>query len=71
MSDPMLAYKNGAFLDGPDARPLRILAEYLQPLRELRRAHVHDTVVFFGSARFETDAESPAFAKSRTTRRSP
>ena len=27
-----LAYKNEAFLDGDDARPLRILAEYLQPL---------------------------------------
>jgi len=52
---PKLAYKDGAFLDGPDARPLRILAEYLQPLRELRRARVHDTVVFFGSARLRED----------------
>jgi uncharacterized protein (TIGR00730 family) len=52
---PTLAYKNAAFLDGPDARSLRILAEYLQPLRELRRAHVHDTVVFFGSARLRED----------------
>ena len=50
-NSPTLAYKNAAFLDGPDARSLRILAEYLQPLRELRRAHIHDTVVFFGSAR--------------------
>jgi uncharacterized protein (TIGR00730 family) len=53
--NPTLAYKNAAFLDGPDARSLRILAEYLQPLRELRRAHVHDTVVFFGSARLHED----------------
>jgi uncharacterized protein (TIGR00730 family) len=52
---PTLAYKNGAFIEGPEARPLRIVAEYLQPLLELRRAHVHDTVVFFGSARLRED----------------
>ena len=46
-----LAYRNLAFLDSDDARPLRILAEYLEPLRRFRREHVHDTVVFFGSAR--------------------
>ena len=50
-----LKLANVAFLDGPDARSLRILAEYLQPLRELRRARVHDTVVFFGSARLRED----------------
>ena len=46
-----LAYRNQAFIDTEDARPLRILAEYLAPLRAFRRARVHDTVVFFGSAR--------------------
>jgi uncharacterized protein (TIGR00730 family) len=52
MSDqPTLAYKDAAFLDGPEARSLRILAEYLHPLHALRRARVHDTIVFFGSAR--------------------
>ena len=46
-----LAYKNEAFLDSDDARPLRILAEYLQPFRAFHHARVCDTVVFFGSAR--------------------
>jgi uncharacterized protein (TIGR00730 family) len=46
-----LAYKNDAFLDSNDARPIRILGEYLEPLGHLRREDVHDTVVFFGSAR--------------------
>jgi uncharacterized protein (TIGR00730 family) len=46
-----LAYRDPEFLDSEDARPLRILAEYLDPLRRFRRARVHDTVVFFGSAR--------------------
>jgi uncharacterized protein (TIGR00730 family) len=52
---PLLAYKDAAFLDGPDARSLRILAEYLGPLQALRRARVHDTIVFFGSARLTED----------------
>ncbi len=57
MSDPdapsrrPLAYDNAGFLSSDDARPLRILAEYLEPLQRFRSAGVHDTIVFFGSAR--------------------
>ncbi|MFL5308440.1 MAG: TIGR00730 family Rossman fold protein [Polyangia bacterium] len=50
-SDPVLAYRDQAFLDTDDARPLRILAEYLAPMRALREQQVRDTIVFFGSAR--------------------
>jgi uncharacterized protein (TIGR00730 family) len=50
-----LAYENAAFTDSDDARPIRILAEYLEPLRRFRLEHVHDTVVFFGSARVQPD----------------
>jgi uncharacterized protein (TIGR00730 family) len=50
-----LAYKDEAFLDSDDARPLRILAEYLQPMHAFRRENVADTVVFFGSARLAQD----------------
>ncbi len=50
-SDPLLAYRDQSFLDSEDARPLRILAEYLAPLRALREQGVRDTIVFFGSAR--------------------
>ena len=46
-----VAYKDETFLDSDDARPLRILAEYLQPLHAFARADVADTIVFFGSAR--------------------
>jgi uncharacterized protein (TIGR00730 family) len=46
-----LAYRNRHFLESDEARPLRILAEYLAPLERFRRERVHDTVVFFGSAR--------------------
>ena len=37
-----------------DARPIRILAEYLDPLRRFREANIQDTVVFFGSARIDS-----------------
>ena len=53
--DPMLAYRDAAFLDSDAARPLRILAEYLQPLDAFARERVHDTIVFFGSARLRAD----------------
>ena len=46
-----VAYKNEEFLDSDDARPLRILAEYLEPMYAFHRAQVCDTIVFFGSAR--------------------
>jgi uncharacterized protein (TIGR00730 family) len=46
-----LAYEDDAFLSSADGRPVRILAEYLEPLRRLREERVHDTIVFFGSAR--------------------
>jgi uncharacterized protein (TIGR00730 family) len=49
-SQPM-AYLLPEFLTSDEARPLRILSEYLEPLRRFREQHIQDTVVFFGSAR--------------------
>jgi len=46
-----VAYRNEEFLDSPDARALRILSEYLEPLSHFRDQMVEDTIVFFGSAR--------------------
>ena len=51
MDEQRLAYENPEFLKTPDARPIRILAEYLDPLRRFRKENIQDTVVFFGSAR--------------------
>jgi uncharacterized protein (TIGR00730 family) len=50
-----VAYLNEPFLNSPDARVLRILAEYLEPLAHFRRQKIRDTVVFFGSARIAED----------------
>ena len=46
------AYEDEDFLNGPDGRALRILAEYQAPMARFRRERIQDTVVFFGSARF-------------------
>jgi uncharacterized protein (TIGR00730 family) len=54
---PEIAYQDQAFLDSDAARPLRILAEYLQPFARFLEAQVQGTVVFFGSARL--GPESP------------
>src|SRR5947209_7549955 len=48
-----VAYQNEPFLSSPDGRILRILAEYQEPLARFRREQIQDTVVFFGSARFQ------------------
>ncbi len=48
-----LAYENQPFLNSPDGRILRILSEYQEPLARFRREQIQDTVVFFGSARFQ------------------
>jgi uncharacterized protein (TIGR00730 family) len=55
MTHPTLAYRNPGFLESDDARPIRILSEYLAPLHAFRKARVQDTVVFFGSARASGD----------------
>ncbi|GAC1414350.1 MAG: LOG family protein [Acidobacteriaceae bacterium] len=47
-----LAYENPDFLNSPDGRIFRILAEYQEPMARFRRERIQDTVVFFGSARF-------------------
>jgi uncharacterized protein (TIGR00730 family) len=53
-----LAYENPGFVNGPDGRLLRLVAEYLEPLGRFRREQIQDTVVFFGSARFRGREEA-------------
>lgn len=48
-----LAYREEAFLQSQDSRPLRILSEYLWPLSHFQDERIQDTIVFFGSARIQ------------------
>ena len=59
-SEPEKAYKDLEFLNSPDARTVRLLAEYLHPQRRLRQERVKDTIVFFGSARLKARADAQA-----------
>ena len=54
---PTKAYHDMRFLNSSDARVLRMLSEYLEPASRLRWQRVHDTIVFFGSARAERNAK--------------
>ena len=45
------AYNNSEFLNSPDARVIRIMAEYIEPTERFIRHNVSGAVVFFGSAR--------------------
>lgn len=49
--NPEKAYKNLSFLNAPPARHIRILCEYEEPRQRFLQHGVHDTLVFFGSAR--------------------
>ena len=53
-----LAYENPGFLNSADGRMMRIMAEYAEPLARFRRERIQDTVVFFGSARFQGKEEA-------------
>src|SRR5574341_698986 len=54
MTSQPLAYLMPEFLESDDARPVRILSEYLEPMRRFRDQDIQDTVVFFGSARIRS-----------------
>jgi uncharacterized protein (TIGR00730 family) len=51
---PKVPHQDPAFLESTAARPIRILAEYLHPLVQLKKEGIGDTIVMFGSARIES-----------------
>jgi uncharacterized protein (TIGR00730 family) len=80
MKKPVIArkaYDNRDFLRSSEARPIRILSEYLEPLTRLRSHKVNSTILFFGSSRatpgpkpgpltrYYWDAEELAFLLAR------
>jgi uncharacterized protein (TIGR00730 family) len=54
------AYLNQRFIESREARGLRILAEYVEPLARFRRFRVDDTIVFMGSARLKSEEAAAA-----------
>jgi len=58
LPEPVKAYKNLEFINSPDARTVRILAEFLEPMHRFKKYNIYDTIVFFGSARTKNPQEA-------------
>jgi uncharacterized protein (TIGR00730 family) len=68
MSHQPLSYLDPKFLESIEARPLRILSEYLEPLRRFKEQKIQDTVVFFGSARVDSQQRAEQALKTLRSR---
>jgi hypothetical protein len=74
---PLKAFENPEFMLSPEARPVRILSEYLDPLTRFKEEKVNSTILFLGSSqahpatktgpltRYYWDAEELAFLLAR------
>jgi hypothetical protein len=69
MAQQPLAYQNPDFLKSGAGRPVRIISEYLEPLRRFRDQKIQDTVVFFGSARVDSRERAESDLRSLGARR--
>src|ERR1051325_6999291 len=57
---PKAPHEDPKFLESTPARPLRILAEYINPLARLKTEGIGDTIVMFGSARIHSREDTLA-----------
>src|SRR6202030_2021028 len=57
---PTAPHEDPKYLESTPARPLRILAEYINPLAQLKREGIGDTIVMFGSARIHSREDALA-----------
>jgi uncharacterized protein (TIGR00730 family) len=57
---PKAPHEDRAFMSSTPARPIRILAEYIHPLTQLKKEGIGDTIVMFGSARIESHETAAA-----------
>jgi uncharacterized protein (TIGR00730 family) len=61
------AYKNEEFLMSAEARTVRMLCEYLEPLARLKRHKVEHAIIFWGSARLRPKPKrGPDYCKLAT-----
>jgi uncharacterized protein (TIGR00730 family) len=60
---PEKAYKNLDFLNSDDARTIRILSEYIEPLARLTEYKVNSTVLFLGSSKAKPDETGSVLSK--------
>jgi len=66
---PKAPHENREFMESTPARPIRILAEYIHPLAQLKKEGIGDTVVMFGSARIEShETASARYTRMKQTK---
>lgn len=51
------AYNDKKFMNSREARPLRIISEYIEPEKRFEKFNIQHTVVFFGSARLKPNSK--------------
>ena len=57
---PPKAFEDSGFMLSREARPLRILSEYIEPQMRFTQHDIFHTIVFFGSARLREDGNRRA-----------
>ena len=57
---PKASHEDRKFMSSTPARPIRILAEYIHPLAQLKKEGIGDTIVMFGSARIDSHETASA-----------
>jgi uncharacterized protein (TIGR00730 family) len=60
---PEKAYKNLGFLNSDEARTIRILSEYIEPLKRLDEQKVNSTVLFLGSSKAQPEKKDSVLTK--------
>ena len=64
------AYENPSFLKSRDARVVRMICEYFEPLQRFQRQQIRETIVMFGSARARPlSAVRPEFDAAQAERK--
>ncbi len=61
--NPVKAYKNLEFLNSDEARTIRILSEYIEPLKRLNEQKINSTVLFLGSSKAKHDQKGSLLTK--------
>jgi hypothetical protein len=54
------AYKSRTFMESSDARPIRLLSEYIEPRERFEDHNIKDTILVFGSARIPSRKDAEA-----------
>ena len=68
MAKKAKSYREPSFINSRDARPLRILAEYLEPKSRFEHFGIEDTIVFYGSARLKEGSKWYEAARQLSSR---